>query len=314
MEVPRTLRAMGARAFSGCERLGTIYVEDGCGCYLSRANVPVSARIVFPQETAVSGVPLSRLRELKKVVVPDGAERVGSYWFWASHVESVEIPASVAEVGVEAFCNCARLKRLVFGTGRPVRGAEASTRSASRLKTICANAFHRCVSLTGVRLPDGLEEIGLYAFSQSGLESLAVPSSVRTIRQGAFCQCLGLRKVALGEGLETLGTGELTEGGEQWQGVFEGSGLEKVRLPETLKRIEYGAFRDCRNLKGVQFPSTLEEIGLRAFEGSGFESVTTPLAVRIIHQSAFCRCQNLKRVVLNEGLEVLGINEYHDDT
>ena len=73
-----------------------------------------------------------------------------------------------------------------------------------------------------------------------------------------------------------------------------------------MKRIEYGSFRDCRNLKTVQLPSTLEEIGLCVFEGSGFESLTTPLAVRIIHQGAFCRCQNLKRVVLNEGLEVLG--------
>ena len=46
----------------------------------------------------------------------------------------------------------------------------------------------------------------------------------------------------MNEGLEVLGTDEYTEDGKMYYGVFGKSALEDVKLPLTLKRIEYGAF------------------------------------------------------------------------
>ena len=60
------------------------------------------------------GKSLQRLRKLKEAVIPDGVERVGNYWFWDSGIESAEIPASVREIGIEAFCYCKNLRRLTF--------------------------------------------------------------------------------------------------------------------------------------------------------------------------------------------------------
>ena len=44
-------------------------------------------------------------------------------------------------------------------------------------------------------------------------------------------------------------------------GVFEGSALERVGLPSTLKRIEYNAFESCKNLKSINLPEMVEYVG-----------------------------------------------------
>ena len=86
-----------------------------------------------------------------------------------------------------------------------------------------------------------------------------------------------------------------------------------MKLPSTLKVIKNDAFMGCGNLRSVQLPEGLVEIGLRAFRESGLECVKTPPSMRIIHQSAFCKCKNLKKAALNEGLEALGTDEYPDN-
>ena len=47
---------------------------------------------------------------------------------------------------------------------------------------IRTRAFYGCGSLAGVELPDTLEEIGIDAFRESGLESITIPEAVKTIR------------------------------------------------------------------------------------------------------------------------------------
>ena len=77
-------------------------------------------------------------------------------------------------------------------------------------------------------------------------------------------------------------------------------------LPLTLKRIEYRAFKNCNNLKAIELPDKLENIGVGAFYKSGLQSVTVPDSVRTVAEGAFFGCKELRTVVLNEGLETLG--------
>ena len=216
LALPRTLKTIGVGALIACRRLRTIYLDDGCAACLSRAYFSSSVDIVLRRETAPLGETLQGLRKVKNVVVPEGVERIGSYWFRGSDVQSVVIPDSVREIGAEAFCACDKLRRVTFGKGGKVSAmAENGTGAPSvfsapqpewhRLKKICDGAFHDCSGLKFVALPNGLAEIGASAFENSGLESIAMPPSVRVIRQGAFCNCHSLRKAALNEGLETLG-------------------------------------------------------------------------------------------------------------
>ena len=68
------------------------------------------------------------LRKQKDVVIPDGVEKIGSYWFWDTDVENVLVPASVRELGIDAFHGCEKLKSVTFAEG-------------SRLETIRRGCF-----------------------------------------------------------------------------------------------------------------------------------------------------------------------------
>lgn len=181
----------------------------------------------------------------------------------------------------------------------------ANSSKVSKLKKIGTAAFNWCCRLQSVHLPDGLEEIGLWAFASSGLETLTTPQSVKTIRQGAFCWCKRLRDATLNEGLETLGSKENRQRQEHWYGIFEESGLQSVKLPSTLKVIEHSAFRGCKCLKKITLPKGLEQIGQTSFASSGLENVALPKSLRSIDQGAFFMCKALKAIALNEGLEML---------
>ena len=81
------------------------------------AEVPDSTQVGPLPETIVDGMRVWDLRKCKHVVIPEGTEKIGNYWFCDSEVESVEIPASVREIGAYAFYKCKSLKRVVFAEG-----------------------------------------------------------------------------------------------------------------------------------------------------------------------------------------------------
>lgn len=56
----------------------------------------------------------------------------------------------------------------------------------STLKRIEYNAFEKCQKLREIRLPEGLEVIGKWAFENSGLTSIRLPPALREVREAAF--------------------------------------------------------------------------------------------------------------------------------
>ena len=124
----------------------------------------------------------------------------------------------------------------------------------STLRRIEYRAFQNCRDLKNIGLPDNLEFIESYCFYQSALESVKLPASLRMISQFAFAKCSNLKTVKFSEGLEVLGVGEDTDNDLLCEDAFDGSAIESVQLPSTLRRIEYNAFNDCENLKSVTLP------------------------------------------------------------
>ena len=49
------------------------------------------------------------LRGCKEIVIPEGVETIGNYWFWGSEIKSVVVPASVKKIEMGAFRNCKAL-------------------------------------------------------------------------------------------------------------------------------------------------------------------------------------------------------------
>lgn len=87
-------------------------------------------------------------------------------------------------------------------------------------------------------------------------------------------------------------------------GVFYGSNITSIVLPEGLERIPDRAFEYCSELKSVTLPSTLKGIGERAFqECKKLESITFPKSLKEIGERAFESCENLKEVNIPDGVK-----------
>lgn len=82
-----------------------------------------------------------------------------------------------------------------------------------------------------------------------------IMNSVTTIYQEAFAQCSYLSELDLGV-VEIIG-----------QQAFRGCrSLKSVTIPETVLRIESGAFIDCTELEFVYFEGAPEEFGSGVFD------------------------------------------------
>lgn len=177
-------------------------------------------------------------------------------------MKSIKLPERLEYVGKQCFCG----------------SALASIRLPPALKTIEEYTFSGCTNLKTVEFPDGLEKIWRDAFFRSGLENVEFPASLRLLFQGAFAKCEDLKTVKFNEGLEVLGVNEYIFNCIMYYGVFEGSALERVELPSTLKRIEYRVFHGCSNLQSITLPDSLEYVGNQCFEKSGLVTIRVPKA------------------------------------
>lgn len=66
------------------------------------------------------------------------------------------------------------------------------------MKSIGNFAFHNCIALTSITIPNSVTNIYAYAFSPcTDLTSITIPNSVTNIDYGAFNECTNLNKVTI---------------------------------------------------------------------------------------------------------------------
>ena len=154
------------------------------------------------------------------------------------------LPNSVTTIGESAFAYCGRFTSLKLSDALTVIPKWAfmvckfkgTLMLPSRLKMIDAGAFESCSEFTGV---------------------LTLPNSVTTIGASAFGFCSGFTKLKLSEALTVIHEfafqccNNLT---------IESENPSQVTLPKSLERIENGAFRECNQIKIINFQSLPEGI------------------------------------------------------
>lgn len=158
---------------------------------------------------------------------------------------------------------------------------------------------------------EGLEKIGVAAFSESGIRRVDLPSSTRRIGGEAFTKCVDLCSVRLNKGLETLGEAG-RYGNKEFKGnAFSHSALESIVIPSTLEVLEEHTFYCCEKLTNIVFTesSRLREIGKGCFALTALKAFEAPPSLRKIGNRAFYFCRGLQYVVLNEGLEAVGTDD-----
>lgn len=256
-----------------------------------------------------------------EVTIPskiDGYTVTGVEYMDTSNVRKIVMPDTVTYIGESAFADSS--------DGVPLEEVVLS----KNLKTIGPWAFSGCFELKSIDIPESVNEIENGAFSGCySLENFNVSQNIN-FGDRVFGENMWSSIKALSDDYNTWLYDDNASDFFVWNGclfayrgssktpvipsgvcgigdkVFENSDITGVTIPEGVRYINNGAFKNCTSLKNIKIPKSVQKIGGYAFyECSSLSSVTFSVGLKSIEDNAFGYCESLKKVVLPEGLEKL---------
>ncbi|BCP64767.1 hypothetical protein SUT503_18250 [Streptococcus parasuis] len=209
--------------------------------------------------------PFSGATNLQKVTFETGIRQIVANLFMGAHIESLDLPATIEEIGNFAFSYSALEKITLPGS----------------IKEIGNAAFYR-TNLENIDIPDSVIEIGALAFAESSrLKQAKLSASMKYVPASMFT-ATSLSSIEIPTGVERI-DGE----------AFSNTKLRQVNLPETLKEIGGYAF-STTPLTSISFPSSLEKIGDGAFWKTSLVKVTIPDSLKELGSGVFSEIAALK--------------------
>ena len=207
-------------------------------------------------------------------------------------------------------------------------GTASAVSIPATIKEIGEEAFLDNAYISSVVIPDSVERIGYAAFSGcNNLSKVTIPDSVETIDTAAFCNCSALSEVKIGSGLKKLGSGvfvgcqllsEIKIGSSKFScensaiynkdktklyGVLQGKKESAYSMPDTIEYILPYSFYGCENLNAVTVSPRVQDISAYSFSNCiGLKTVTIPYSVNNIDAKAFENCVNLTAVTVPESV------------
>ena len=182
-----------------------------------------------------------------------------------------------------------------YGTDRKIEiPSEIDGKSVTR---IADHAFES-LDLTDVIIPNSVISIGNYTFAECVyLENIKIPSSVTSIGDTAFWRCRCLKNIKVSENNKTFMDEDgvlLSKDKTNLICYPEGKRENIYSIPNSVKNIGIGAFRNNLYLRNIIIPNSVENIGSSAFNNcSNLTDITIPNSVEYIEKSAFEYCNNL---------------------
>lgn len=206
-------------------------------------------------------------------------------------VEEIICPDTVESIGARAFGLNPKLKRLVLPSG---------------VDEFKSSWITRCPSLEELVLPGLVKEITRSVFENKSLKKLVIGRGARSVEPGAF-QDVCLEVVEIAEDnpfIETDGGAIYSKDGAELLALARP--VEFLAVMQGCKKIARKSCCGFAQLKEVELPDSLAEIGPFAFSRSGIERFVAPSSLRVIDEKAFYGCALLEAVALNDGLETIG--------
>ena len=190
---------------------------------------------------------------------------IGNAAFRDSSVTSVTIPASVTEIGANAFAGCTNLTSVTYGgdwsnltiqSGNPAV-QDAANEQLFDFEFILNNTAvivnnYRCKGTAAdVTIPScykgkPVTAINNAAFPNSAVTSVTIPDSVTSIPDAAFVNCSQLTNISIPNSVTYIGFS-----------AFDGcASLKSITLPSSLRTIGNSAFAGCPSLMTVTYPGS----------------------------------------------------------
>ena len=221
--LPSTLKNINAGAFAWCSNLKSVKLPENLRRIESSAfyecsslsNISIPNKIEYIGSMAFTNISNSAYTFEKDSYYLGNIENpklfLGSV---LSSVSSYEISPEVRFIGSYAFKNCSSLptviipetiKELTSLTFSECKGL-INMEIPSHIKEIPYGLVERCGNLTTLKLNEGLEKIGSYAFYDTKIVSLIIPDSVIEIGSYA-CSIYYLKNIIIGKGIISLPNG-----------------------------------------------------------------------------------------------------------
>ena len=301
-----------SQAFKDCTTLESIYLPEGVtyiapdafeGCtnlkYIISPNSTNYSMFIYNGEL-MAVVPSVG----KELVIPEGVKIVDQNIFTNSKVEKIVFPKSMENINYEAFYQHPTLQSVVFNGYTNI--ASYAFAGCNLLESVTyavgneygsykigSNAFEKCSKLKTVLLAEGLDTLQTYAFSESGLIEITIPSSVTSIGNSAFSGCSSLTSVTIPDRVTSIGG----------YAFYRCSRLKSVTIPSSVTSIGNSAFSGCISLTSITIPDSVTSIGNDAFYGcSRLTSINIPRGVTSVGDSAFFGCTSLTSITIPDSV------------
>ena len=324
IKIPSGVTAIPERCFEGCSSLESVTIPEGVttieaaafwSCNLKELTLPSTI-------TSIGNGAFCNNGNLQSIICNAATPpTLGDDAFYGSTIQDVKVPlASIVAYrkayGWKDFSNYYGGEMIADGITYHIdeNGATITAADSSLTETnipssvefegnqysvikINDNVFADNTNLTAVTLPEGLVEIGAYAFRKcKNLESVALPESLTTLGSEAFRSCKSLKAVKIPSGVTVIPSSCFSEC----------SSLESVTIPEGVTTIEAAAFRSC-NLNALTLPESLTTLGSETFRScKSLKAVKIPSGVTAIPERCFSACSSLECVTIPEGVTTIG--------
>ena len=308
-----------------------VFTDGVCVCGYALVD---DQGLVYEYDVSTESYTVTRLQKpsATMIVIPEAwmnrpVTKIGEFAFSQSELVKVSIPASITEIGDNAFAvknavtsvNIFDLKawfNISFGDAfaNPMCNGGDLILNDGRVTDLTVPAgvtqvkdyvFAGCESVKQLTVPEGVTSIGDSAFYQcENLETISLPASLKSAASTAFGQCgkIASIEVAAGNAYYRVDNNCLIETatGTLVRGCANGA------VPAGVTNIGDYAFSGCEALTSFTVPETVTEIGSYAFSGTGLSAIKIPASVTELKHAAFLSCDLLVDVQLTAGIVTIG--------
>ena len=287
-EIPEGVTNISNDAFKESKNLKTVTVPESLEG-ISRTTFKESSVYTNPQnweeDVFYVGdclVEVDWETKAENIVIREGTRKIEAHAFLrCDNVKSITIPDSVVVIGAQAFVNCSSLEKIYIGSGvEDISGSpfyfEIEGLPCIQLKNIEVSKDNKYfTSVDGVLFSKDMTRLIQYPYGKTQKE-YTVPDSVTYIHPGAFRYCNGITKLTIGKGITVI----------DFIMLFGNDNIETVVLPNTLTKLDCGAFK-YSGIKYIDIPDSVTYLGSEAMTGcSRLETINIGKGVSYIDNCA----------------------------
>ena len=259
------------------------------------------------------------------IVIPESVECLDKEWVVSgiaasafsncTDLNSIVIPKKLISIGANAFSGCKGLKSVFWNAENAVNN-DFYSRSAfydspvetfvfgPDVKQIPRECCSRLTKVSVIEIPEGVEKIGSYAFSEcTGLSSVTIPETVKIIETGAFDLCSNISAVRFNA---------IECSVDVKYGLFYNSPVDYFVFGPNVMSIPTRICFGLTNLTNIVLPQSVKSIGGFSFYGCvGLTQMDIPQNVKTINESAFYNCSNISKLEIPDSVESIGVDAFN---